>query len=106
VVKEAAALGEVRKVVVHDGNRGPKEIGVQPESLAWLSDPRRGGRALLDFGCYGANLVAWLVDDRPRLSVTAVTQRLKPEVYTDVEDEATIILTYLSAQAILQASWN
>src|SRR5664279_5901755 len=32
------ALGEVRKVVVHDGHRGPKEIGVQPEFLTWLTD--------------------------------------------------------------------
>ena len=31
------ALGEVRKVVVHDGHRGPKEIGVGPEFLNWLT---------------------------------------------------------------------
>ena len=40
------ALGEIRKVVIHDGHRGPKEIGVQPEFLAWLDRPgeerRRG----------------------------------------------------------------
>src|SRR5258705_4216872 len=40
------------------------------------------------------------------LSVTAVTQQIKPEVYSHVDDEATIILTYPKAQAILQASWN
>jgi predicted dehydrogenase len=38
--------------------------------------------------------------------VTAVTQHLKPDVYPRVDDEATIILTYPGAQAILQASWN
>ena len=40
------ALGEIRKVVVHDGHQGPKEIGVQPEFLAWLTDPKlNGGRS-------------------------------------------------------------
>ena len=31
------ALGGVRKIVVHDGHEGPKEINVQPEFLAWLT---------------------------------------------------------------------
>jgi predicted dehydrogenase len=38
--------------------------------------------------------------------VTAVTQQIKPEIYPHVDDEATIILTYPKAQAIVQASWN
>ena len=101
------ALGEIRKVVVHAGHRGPKEIGVQPEFLDWLTDPARNGAgALFDFGCYGANLATWLMGDARPTSVTAVTQRLKPEVYPRVDDEATIILEYPGAQAIVQASWN
>ena len=39
-------------------------------------------------------------------TVTAVTQQIKPEIYPRVDDEATIVLTYPKAQAILQASWN
>ena len=101
------ALGEVRKVVVHDGHKGPKEIGVEPEFLAWLTDPKRnGGGALFDFGCYGADLMTWLMDGRRPQSVTAVTQQIKPQIYARVDDEATIILTYPKAQAIIQASWN
>jgi len=101
------ALGDVRKVVIHDGHNGPKEIGVQPEFLAWLTDPKlNGGGALFDFGCYGADLMTWLMDGRRPLTVTAVTQQLKPEIYSRVDDEATIILTYPHAQAIVQASWN
>ncbi len=107
LAREAKALGEIRKVVVHAGHRGPKEIGVQPEFLDWLTDPdRNGAGALFDFGCYGANLMTWLMDDTRPTSVTAVTQRLKPEVYPKVDDEATIILEYPGAQAIVQASWN
>ena len=101
------ALGEVRKVVVHAGHRGPREIGVQPEFLAWLTDPEKNGAgALFDFGCYGANLMTWLMDDARPTSVTAVTRRFKPEVYPGVDDEATIILEYPAAQAIVKASWN
>jgi len=101
------AMGEVRKVVVHDGHRGPKEIGVGPEFLAWLTDPRlNGAGALFDFGCYGADLMTWLMDGRRPDTVTAVTQHIKPDVYPRVDDEATIVLTYPKAQAILQASWN
>jgi glucose-fructose oxidoreductase len=101
------ALGDIRKVVVHDGHRGPKEINVTPEFLFWLTDPARNGAgALFDFGCYGADLMTWLMQGAVPITVTAVTQQLKPEVYPHVDDEATVILTYPKAQAILQASWN
>ena len=35
-----------------------------------------------------------------------MTQQIKPQIYPRVDDEATIILTYPRAQAIIQASWN
>src|SRR5256886_14726779 len=101
------AIGEIRKIVVHDGHHGPKEINVGPEFLAWLTDPKlNGAGALFDFGCYGADLATWLMDGRRPDSVTAVTQQIKPDVYPRVDDEATIILTYHREQAIIQASWN
>lgn len=101
------SLGDLRKVVVHDGHKGPKEIGVEPEFLAWLTDPKlNGGGALFDFGCYGADLMTWLMDGQRPLSVTAVTQTIKPDIYSRVDDEATVVLTYPKAQAIIQASWN
>jgi predicted dehydrogenase len=101
------ALGDVRKVVVHDGHSGPKEIGVEPEFLSWLTDPKlNGAGALFDFGCYGADLMTWLMNGERPQTVTAVTQQIKPQIYSRVDDEATIILTYPKAQAIVQASWN
>ena len=103
----ADALGDVRKVVVHDGHRGPKEIGVEPEFLSWLTDSKlNGAGALFDFGCYGADLMTWLMNGERPLTVTAVTQQIKPQIYPRVDDEATIVLTYPKAQAIIQASWN
>jgi predicted dehydrogenase len=101
------AIGDIRKVVVHDGHSGPKEINVESWFLNWLTDPKlNGAGALFDFGCYGADLMTWLMDNRRPDTVTAVTQQIKPDIYSRVDDEATIILTYPKAQAILQASWN
>jgi len=106
-VVHAGTIGDVRKIVVHSGHMGPKEIGVGPEFLGWLTDPKlNGAGALYDFGCYGADLATWLMDGQKPLTVTAVTQQIKPDVYPKVDDEATIILTYPKAQAIFQASWN
>lgn len=100
-------LGEIRKVVIHDGHQGPKEIGVQPEFLRWLTDPAQNGAgALYDFGCYGADLMTWLMHGEAPLSVTAVAQTDKPETYPRVDDDATVILRYAKAQAVLMPSWD
>ena len=107
VTKELPGLGPIRKVVVHDGHQGPKEIGVNKEFLDWLTDPREnGGGAITDFGCYGANLITWLMKGERPVSVFAVTQQFKPEIYPKVDDEATIVVVYPKTQGIIQASWN
>jgi predicted dehydrogenase len=99
-------LGDLRRIVVHDGHEGPKEIHVQPEFLEWLNDPEQNGNgALYDFGCYGADLVTWLMHGESPMSVTAVVQTDKPEIYK-VADESTVILRYPKAQAVLMGSWN
>jgi predicted dehydrogenase len=104
---EAGKLGPLRKLVVHDGHRGPAEIGVPPQFLKILTDPQlNGAGALYDFGCYGVDLATWLQHGEAPLTVTAVTQQLKPEKYPHVDDEGTIILAYPHAQAIIQGSWN
>lgn len=99
--------GKIRKVVFHHGHEGPKEIGVSKEFLDWLTDPiQNGGGALVDFGCYGANIMVQLMKGVKPVSVTAVTRQFKPSVYPEVDDEATIIVEYPEAQCIIQASWN
>ena len=101
------ALGDIRKLVAHDGHQGPQEIGVNQEFLTWLTDPvQNGGGALPDFGCYGADLMTWLMHGERPLSVTASALHIKPEVYPKVEDDVTILLTYPKAQGIIEASWN
>lgn len=107
LVHDSAYVGAVRKVVIHDGHQGPKEIGCSPEFLAWLTDPvLNGGGALVDFGCYGANLMTYLVKGQQPVAVTAVARHFKPSIYPKVDDDATIIVDYPDAQCIIQASWN
>jgi predicted dehydrogenase len=107
LVRDSNFLGSIRKVVIHDGHQGPKEIGSGQEFLDWLTDPvQNGGGALIDFGCYGANLMTYLMGSQDPVSITAVTQHFKPLIYPRVDDEATIIVTYPTAQCIIQASWN
>jgi glucose-fructose oxidoreductase len=105
---QQGTLGPIVKTVFRDGHRGPKLLGVfGPEFLNFLADPKQnGGGALFDFGCYGANLMTWLMDGEAPLSVTAVTKQLQPDLYPNVDDEAEITLIYKNAVAIVQASWN
>ena len=103
----AGKIGDLRKLVVHDGHQGPKEINVGPEFLGWLTDPKQnGGGALFDFGCYGVDLATWIMHGELPLTVSAVTLRIKPQIYPNVDDDSTIVLTYPHAQAIIQGSWN
>ena len=107
MVHDQHEIGDIRRIVVHDGHRGPKEIGCTTNFLAWLTDPvLDGGGAINDFGCYGADLATWFFDGRKPDSVFAVAQQIKPDIYPKVEDEATIVLTYPKAEVILQPSWN
>ena len=103
----AQAIGDPRKMIVHDGHQGPKEIGCSPDFLNWLTDPvKNGGGALRDFGCYGANLMTWLMHNKTPVSVTAITHHIKPSIYPKVDDDATILLEYADATGIIEASWN
>jgi predicted dehydrogenase len=107
MVYDQDKIGDIRKMVVHDGHQGPKEIGCSPDFLKWLTDPvKNGGGALMDFGCYGANLMTWLMKGKSPISVTAITRHYKPDVYPKVDDDATILLEYPGAVGQIEASWN
>lgn len=96
----------LRRMVFRHGHRGPKEIGCRPEFLEWLTDPEENGcGALVDFGCYGALLATHLMKGERPLEVRATASSLKPELYPEVDDDATIVLRYPGATAVIQASW-
>jgi predicted dehydrogenase len=107
LVNDSNFVGKIRRVVIHDGHNGPKEIGCSKVFLDWLTDPiQNGGGAVMDFGCYGANLMTYLTRGEKPVSVTALTRQLKPEIYPKVDDDATIIVSYPSSVCVIQASWN
>jgi predicted dehydrogenase len=107
MVHDQHQIGDIRRIVAHDGHQGPKEIGCSTNFLNWLTDPvLNGGGAVNDFGCYGADLATWLMDGQKPLSVVCVTRHIKPDVYPKVEDDATIVLAYPKAEVVLEPSWN
>jgi predicted dehydrogenase len=105
LINDSNAIGRLKKAVFHHGHQGPKEIGVQKEFLEWLTDPvQNGGGALIDFGCYGANLMTYL------------TKGVSPFLLQPSQSNSSPMFilgwtwldhgTYPGAQAIIQASWN
>ena len=96
----------IRRMIFRHGHKGPIEIGCAKEFTHWLTDPaQNGGGAVIDFGCYGAILSTWLMNGQRPTSITASRATLKPSIYPNVDDDATIILTYPTATATIQASW-
>ena len=103
---EAGRIGDVFRIEVYDGHQGPVEIGCSKMFLEWLTDPvLDGGGAVMDFGCYGANLSTWILGGRKPSSVYAVLRTNKPSVYPKVDDDATIVLDYKGTTVEINASW-
>jgi predicted dehydrogenase len=106
-IKQEKNIGEITRIEVYDGHQGPIEIGCGKAFTDWLTDPKlNGGGAVIDFGCYGANLVTWLMDGQKPVSVYAVLKQQKPDKYPKVDDDATIIAEYPSATVQIMGSWN
>lgn len=104
---QAGEIGDVTRMNIFDGHQGPVEIGCGPEFLAWLTDPvLNGGGAVMDFGCYGANLATKMFRGEKPLKVSAVLKQQKPHLYPKVDDDATIVLEYPTATVQIMASWN
>ena len=100
------AVGSVRRINVYDGHQGPFEIGCGKAFTDWLTDPvLNGGGAVIDFGCYGANLATWLLSGERPLSVQAVLQQNKPDKYSKVDDDATILVRYPHTTVQIMGSW-
>ncbi|HCM1552931.1 Gfo/Idh/MocA family protein [Vibrio parahaemolyticus] len=106
-ILESGIIGPLRKAIICDGHIGPTKLGVNTEFLDWLTDEKQnGGGAIMDFGCYGVNLMTWLMNGEKPISVTATTQKLQPTNYPNVDDESLIVLSYKNANAVVLGSWN
>lgn len=105
-VADRGDLGQVyriRGVVGHGGPGGP--TGLNKWFFEWLTDPvKNGGGALVDFGCYNALWSLWYLGEPT--TVYATVNQLRPQEFGKVEDNATIILHYPKAVAVLEGSWD
>jgi predicted dehydrogenase len=102
---KAGKIGPIHKLVGQFGHQGPREVGSSKEAIAWLYDPvKDGGGALMDFGCYGADLAVWLKGRPTRVFAQSLT--LKTSQHNAVEDDAEIVLEYPDATAVLEPSWD
>ncbi|MBV8905953.1 MAG: Gfo/Idh/MocA family oxidoreductase [Acidobacteriia bacterium] len=101
---DAGEIGPVWRLHAVQGSGGPGDPKTS-SFVAWLADPvQNGGGALIDFGCYIVNWSLWL-KGMPE-SVYATALHLKPQLYPNVEDDATVTLNYKDGVAILEASWD
>jgi predicted dehydrogenase len=101
---DAGAIGHVYRLSGLNGHGGPGDYR-QSTFFAWLMDAQKnGGGAGVDFA---APLVVWAlwVKGLPQ-SVFAHMLYLRPQEYNDVDDNATIILNYKDAVAILEGTWD
>lgn len=103
---ESGQIGKLNKAIIYDGHNGPIGINVSKEFEKWLTDPvLNGGGAVIDFGCYGANIMTALQKGEKPLRVYADIRTHNMAVYRAVDDDATIILSYDDNEAIINGSW-
>lgn len=100
---ELGTVWRLHGIVGHGGPGGP--TGLNKFFFNWLTDPEKNGAgALMDFGCYNA-LWSLMYLGRPQ-TVFAHSIHLRPNEFPKVEDSATILLSYKSGVALLEASWD
>ncbi len=105
-IVESGKIGSMNKVIVYDGHSGPIGIGISKEFEEWLTDPvLNGGGAVIDFGCYGANLMTWLTKGELPSRVYADVRTHDSATYPKVDDDATILLSYDDVEAVVNGSW-
>jgi predicted dehydrogenase len=105
-IAESGAIGKVWRLRGIVGHGGPGSTGAASKYFfAWLTDPaQNGGGSLIDFGCYNALWSLWYLG-RPE-KVYAHVNRLRPDVFPKVEDNATLLLSYKDGVGLFEASWD
>ena len=107
-IADSGKIGRVFKMNFYGGHRGPAEIGCSEKFVSFLKDPKKGGAgAIVDFGCYGANLATWMMGGVRPESVYAVMHTNKPQTYAPVDDDSTIVLKYANGVVVtIYGSWD
>jgi len=103
----AGRIGPLRKAIIYDGHSGPADGRTPRAFFEVLSDPvQNGGGAVTDFGCYGANLLTWLMKGERPAKVYADIRTHDPARYPKVDDDATILISYKDMEGVINASWS
>jgi predicted dehydrogenase len=97
-------FGQVFHFRFRTGHAGPREIGCDEYFTGWLYDEQKnGGGAIADFGGYGAKMARYLMG-MPESVMAARGNYTKD--YPLCDDNATILLRYPKAAAVLEATWS
>ncbi len=97
-------VGEIFQVRVRMGHTGPKEYGCSEYFWRWLYDRHlNGAGAYIDYCCYGANIIRYLLGQPTR--VMAMAGRLQ-KTYITVDDNAVLLTRHHHAIGIAEASWT
>lgn len=102
---QKGAIGEIFQLSSRMGNPGPEIHGCSKYMLEWLFDKEKnGGGALIDGGCYGANLCRWFFGRQPKSVMGVGGRYIKDNI--SAEDNACLLLEYPRAMGIIEASWS
>lgn len=97
-------LGHLFHFRFRTGHAGPREIGCDEYFVGWLYDEaKNGGGAIADFGGYGAKMARYLLGMPDR--VMAARGNYTKD-YPLSDDNATLLLSYPKAAAVLEATWS
>ena len=102
--RNMASLGPLAIGSNHPGATTIGAVTDAEKAAEWWHQSNAGGGALLDYACYGACLATWFLGAVPD-SVTATTHNLRHQ-FSDAEDNATLLLHYPRATALIEASWT
>jgi predicted dehydrogenase len=102
--RNSPSLGPLAHGSLHPGATTIGLVSPAEKAAEWWHQAAAGGGALLDYCCYGACLAAWLLD-APPVAATCMAANLM-HGFGDAEDNATLLLRFPAATAILEASWT
>ena len=111
---EEGAIGKLREVHFHDGNRGPlyhlaDKVEVSPEEVeklkpnSWWYKRASGGGSLQDYLGYGATLGTWYMNGEEPLEITCTTD----ETYgIEVDQHSITVCRYAHGLSKMETRWG
>ncbi len=98
------SLGPLAHGSLHPGATTIGLVSPAEKASEWWHQRAAGGGALLDYCCYGACLAAWLLEGAPVAAQCMAANLMHG--FGDAEDNATLLLRFPAATAVLEASWT